>query len=72
MADETDRAGDRIEVEEERALAAVLSRLPHGESATVCEGCVEPIPEERRTALRGVRLCVVCAQAQEIREARYG
>jgi len=34
--------------------------LPQGESLTHCEACDRPIPEARRTALPGVRLCVAC------------
>jgi len=42
------------------ALARVRSRLPQGESLTHCEECGEAIPEARRRALAGVRLCVAC------------
>jgi len=72
VADPADLAGDRMEVEEGRALAAVLERLPHGESATHCDECGEHIAEDRRRALEGVRLCVECATKAEMREARYG
>lgn len=36
-------------------------------SAVDCEGerCGEPIPEERRRAVPGVRLCVTCQQRKE-------
>ena len=36
------------------------SRLPHGPSATHCAECGGPIPDARRAALPGVRLCVAC------------
>jgi phage/conjugal plasmid C-4 type zinc finger TraR family protein len=36
------------------------SRLPQGPSATHCHHCAEPIPEARRAALPGVRLCIAC------------
>ena len=36
------------------------SQLPQGPSATHCQDCGEPIPEARRAALPGVRLCVAC------------
>jgi len=45
-----------IDSEVERARA----RLARGESRTHCESCDAPIPERRRTALPGVRTCVVC------------
>jgi phage/conjugal plasmid C-4 type zinc finger TraR family protein len=46
------------------------SRLPHGESATSCEQCGEPIPEARRAALPGVRSCIRC-QEEDDRAARH-
>jgi phage/conjugal plasmid C-4 type zinc finger TraR family protein len=39
-------------------VARAQSRLPQGESATHCRECGAPIPEARRAALPGVRLCV--------------
>lgn len=36
------------------------SQLPRGESLDVCEECGDPIPEARRKAIPGVRLCVAC------------
>ncbi len=35
-------------------------RQPTGESLTNCAECEEPIPEKRRTALPGVKLCIDC------------
>lgn len=43
--------------------------LPQGESLESCEECGNPIPEPRRKALPGVRLCVKC-QEQHDREGR--
>lgn len=34
-------------------------------SLTHCEECGDEIPEKRRTAIRGVRLCVFCQQLHE-------
>lgn len=34
-------------------------------SLTHCEECGDEIPEKRRTAIRGVRLCVFCQQLLE-------
>ncbi len=36
---------------------------PVGESATECAECGEAIPEKRRAALPGVKLCLVCGVA---------
>jgi phage/conjugal plasmid C-4 type zinc finger TraR family protein len=38
------------------------SRLPQGPSATQCDDCGESIPEARRAALPGVRLCLSCQE----------
>lgn len=47
------------------AVRLARSRLPGGESPGHCEICEEPIPEARRRALPGVRLCVACQLAVE-------
>jgi phage/conjugal plasmid C-4 type zinc finger TraR family protein len=39
-------------------------------SLTHCEECGEEIPEARRTAIRGVKLCVYCQQLQERSKGR--
>ena len=41
------------------------ARLPRGQSLKHCEECEAKIPEARRKAVPGVRLCVAC---QEIRD----
>jgi phage/conjugal plasmid C-4 type zinc finger TraR family protein len=43
-------------------VARAKSLIPQGTSATHCHACGEPIPEARRAALPGVRLCIVCQQ----------
>lgn len=48
-------------------------RGPTGESRTHCAECEEPIPEARRRALPGVKLCVYCQQQRDARpQARGG
>ncbi|WP_118138205.1 DksA/TraR family C4-type zinc finger protein [Oceanicella sp. SM1341] len=48
-------------------------RLPGGESRTHCAECEEPIPEARRQALPGVKLCIDCQQERDRRpEQRAG
>ena len=56
---------DRANQHAERMLAAQLdSQLGRnhyqGESRHQCEECDDPIPEERRRHVPGVRLCVPC------------
>ncbi|WP_328186298.1 DksA/TraR family C4-type zinc finger protein [Marinobacter sp. OP 3.4] len=58
---------DQIDSTVEDALERARSNLPQGESLTHCEECEEPIPEARRKALPGVRLCVRC-QGERDRE----
>lgn len=40
-------------------------RRPVGESLTYCAECEEPIPEKRRLALPGVKLCLDCQQERD-------
>ena len=48
------------------------SRLPQGPGREHCEECDAPIPEARRKAVPGVRLCIECQQAQDESEANAG
>ncbi|MBE0454334.1 DksA/TraR family C4-type zinc finger protein [Roseovarius autotrophicus] len=50
----------------EASIADELERLrarrtPQGESLAHCADCGEPIPEARRQAIPGVKLCLDCA-----------
>ncbi|MGR3593654.1 MAG: DksA/TraR family C4-type zinc finger protein [Limimaricola soesokkakensis] len=48
-------------------------RGPSGKSRTHCAECEEEIPERRRAAIPGVKLCVDCQQGRDSRpEARGG
>lgn len=49
-----------------------LRRGPVGESLTECAECGEEIPEARRVALPGVKLCLDCASERQTREVRRG
>ena len=53
---------DHITSSLENEIARVQENLPKGESLSHCEECGEAIPQARRTALPGVRLCVDCQQ----------
>jgi phage/conjugal plasmid C-4 type zinc finger TraR family protein len=51
-------------------LARMKSRpLPQGESLAECAECGEEIPEKRRAAIPGVKLCVDCASERDGRSA---
>lgn len=47
-------------------------RAPVGESLTDCAECGEPIPEARRQALPGVKICIDCAQDRDARPVARG
>ena len=53
---------DQIDASVEDAVNRVRSQLPRGESLRECEECGTGIPEARRKAVPGVRLCVACQE----------
>lgn len=58
---------DQIDATVEDAIKRARSQMPKGPSLTHCEECDAPIPEARREAVPGVRMCVAC-QAEHDRE----
>lgn len=62
-----DAVQEQIDSSIEDAIARARSQLPKGESLRHCEACDAAIPEARRQAIAGVRLCVNC-QAELDRE----
>ena len=61
---------DQIDASVADAVEKARSRLPRGDSLSHCEDCGEEIPEARREAIAGVRLCVACQQLEDERESR--
>jgi len=51
---------DQIDATVEDAVKRARSRLRKGPGLERCEACDAPIPEARRAAMPGVRLCVAC------------
>ena len=51
---------DQIDATIQDAVDFARGQLPKGESLTHCEECDAAIPEPRRVAVPGVRLCVTC------------
>lgn len=47
-------------------------RRPEGESRTHCAECDEPIPEARRRAIPGVKLCLDCQTERDARPVLRG
>lgn len=51
---------DQIDASTEDSVEQARSQIPEGESLKHCAECDEPIPQARREALPGVRLCIEC------------
>lgn len=62
---------EQIDSSIEDAVARARSQLPRGESLSHCEECAAPIPEARRQAVPGVRLCVNCQAAHDQEQAAF-
>ena len=62
---------DQIDASVEDAVKRARSRLPRGESLVHCEECGVEIPEGRREALRGVRLCVECQSERDRHDVQH-
>jgi len=60
---------DQIDATIEDAVQRARSQLPSGESLAECEECGAVIPGARRQAVPGVRLCVVCQEAEDSEKA---
>lgn len=58
-----DAVNEQIEVSTAEAIARARMQVRRTDAmpaAELCEECNEPIPEARRQAISGVRLCVAC------------
>lgn len=62
---------DQIDASVQDAVKLARQRLPEGESLTHCEDCEAAIPEARRKAVPGVRLCVPCQSRLEARQEAF-
>ncbi|WP_037044041.1 DksA/TraR family C4-type zinc finger protein [Pseudomonas sp. BAY1663] len=62
---------EQIDSTIEDAIQRARSKLGQGESLTHCEECGAEIPEARRQAVKGVRLCIACQSEQDKREANF-
>ena len=60
---------DQIDATVKDGIKRARSRLPTGPSRTHCEECEAVIPDARRKAMPGVRLCVPCQEAHDREEA---
>ncbi|MBF6024604.1 DksA/TraR family C4-type zinc finger protein [Lysobacter niastensis] len=62
---------DQIDATVKDAIKRARSQLPQGPGLTHCEECEAAIPEARRKALPGVRLCVNCQEAHDREESAH-
>lgn len=63
---------EQIDSSIEDAIQRARSQLPRGESLRHCEECAAPIPEARRQAVPGVRLCIACQGEQDKQQQAAG
>ncbi|CAN0589415.1 unnamed protein product [Ectocarpus sp. 12 AP-2014] len=62
---------EQIESTVDDAVQRARSQLPRGESLKFCDECGDPIPEARRKAMPGVRLCVICQSEQDKKQSSF-
>jgi phage/conjugal plasmid C-4 type zinc finger TraR family protein len=62
---------DQIDATVADAIKRARSRKPKGPSLKHCEECSAPIPEARRKAVPGVRLCIACQRARDEEEKAF-
>jgi phage/conjugal plasmid C-4 type zinc finger TraR family protein len=56
---------DQIDATVTDGILRAKSRLPHGPGLKACADCGAEIPEARRKAIPGVRLCIACQDASD-------
>jgi phage/conjugal plasmid C-4 type zinc finger TraR family protein len=62
---------EQIDATIKDGIQRVRQRIPKGPSLSHCEECDAAIPEARRKAVPGVRLCVSCQEAHDKEEASF-
>jgi len=62
---------EQIDSSIEDAIQRVRSQLPSGASLSHCQACDAVIPEARRKAIPGVRLCVACQTEHDKEQAQF-
>ena len=60
---------EQIDATVQDGIARARSRLRSGPGLSHCEECEAPIPEARRKAVPGVRLCVACQTVHDREQA---
>lgn len=62
---------EQIDATVQDGIRRARSRLPQGPGLSHCEDCEAPIPEARRRAVPGVRLCVTCQETRDREDAAF-
>ncbi len=62
---------EQIDASIEDAIARTRADIPKGESLKHCEECDARIPDARRVAVPGVRLCVNCQSESDKERKTY-
>ena len=62
---------DQIDATIKDAIKRARSNVPKGPSLKRCEECDAKIPEARRKAVPGVRLCVTCQDERDNEQAAF-
>jgi len=62
---------DQIDANVEDAVRRARDNLPRGESRRRCAECDTEIPDARRRAIPGVRLCVACQSAEDTKRKAH-
>ena len=56
---------EQIDATVKDGIRRAQSRLPQGNSLSQCANCGAAIPEARRIAVPGVRLCIACQESDD-------
>ncbi|HXW74633.1 MAG TPA: DksA/TraR family C4-type zinc finger protein [Steroidobacteraceae bacterium] len=62
---------EQIDATVKDGIRRAQSRLPQGQSLSQCANCGAAIPEARRIAVPGVRLCIACQESDDRDSAHF-
>ncbi|HET9389541.1 MAG TPA: DksA/TraR family C4-type zinc finger protein [Steroidobacteraceae bacterium] len=62
---------EQIDATVKDGISRAQSRLPQGPSLTHCALCGNEIPEARRVAMHGVRLCLPCQESEDRKASAF-
>ncbi|MHB1302555.1 MAG: DksA/TraR family C4-type zinc finger protein [Acidiphilium sp.] len=63
---------DQIDDTVKDGVMRARANIPAGEGETHCQECGDEIPEGRRRVLPGVRTCIKCQSARDLRPVEIG